>query len=155
MARENPIHNGRLETDLDANNHTIKNLPADFSPKFTRKYIMVPGASSDEQMPTLLDFETGTMIYDDGEEGETTPIPTATELLSGDMVAELNLFNYYHEGGIQVAHDGYIFVVHNSGYAESYEYSVMLSELMPTESMLARIYAADLNGDTMLIIEFK
>ncbi len=33
MARELPIQNGRMTTDLDAKGHTIKNLPADFCVK--------------------------------------------------------------------------------------------------------------------------
>ena len=131
----------------------IAEILADGGGGFTRKYVMVWGAESDEQMPTLMDFEAGRIVYDSGDDEQ---MPTAQELLGGDMVAELYMAGENRQG-IEIYHDGVIIVKPYGGEMQVYEWSVVISEIMPEQTVLAKICAA-VQGDSekpILIVELS
>lgn len=110
---------------------------------WTRQYVLVSGAESDEQMPTLMDFDEGRIVYDSGDEEQ---MPTAQKLLGGDMVAELYMAGENRQG-IEIYHDGVIIVKPYGGETQVFEWSVVISEIMPEQTVLAKIYAA-VQGDS-------
>ncbi len=128
-------------------------LIAETSGSWTRKYVVVSGAESDEEMPTLMDFDEGRIVYDGGDDEQ---MPTAQELLGGDMVAELYMAGENRQG-IEIYHDGIIIVKPYGGEMQVYEWSVVISEIMPVQTVLAKIYAA-VQGDSekpILIVELS
>jgi len=123
------------------------------STSFKRQYVVVPGAESDEQMPTFMDFDEGRIVYDGGDEDQ---MPTAQELLGGDMIAELYIAGENRQG-IGIQHDGTIIVKPYGGEMEVYEDSVVISDIMAVQTALAKIYAA-VQGDSekpILIVELS
>ena len=128
-------------------------LISETSGSWTRQYVVVSGTESDEEMPTLMDFGEGRIVYDSGDEEQ---MPTAQELLGGDMVAELYMAGENRQG-IEIFHDGTIIVKPYGGEMQVYEWSVVISEIMPELTVLAKIYAA-VQGDSekpILIIELS